>query len=174
MGMAVLLGKNIYNIAELLEKEVLKALHGNETFEWLYHMLQILDSGDINGYDELSKKMDASNPNQQVVIKNHEQLYMKVRILAFLDLIFRKEKGDRNLTFEQIADATQLQANEAEFLIMKAMSNGLVRGIIDEVDQVVRIEWVQPRYLSQEKIKVLSDKLNNWQISAAETVKQWE
>jgi len=38
MGMAVLLGKNIFNITELLDKEILKVLIGTD-FEWLYDLL---------------------------------------------------------------------------------------------------------------------------------------
>ena len=38
IGMAVLLGKNIFNISELLDKEILNSLKGSD-FEWLYHML---------------------------------------------------------------------------------------------------------------------------------------
>jgi len=46
MGMAVLLGKNIFNIAELLDKELLQSLVGTD-FEWLYDLLQALGRGQI-------------------------------------------------------------------------------------------------------------------------------
>lgn len=35
MSMSILLGKNVFNIAELLDKEVIKSLVGSD-FEWLY------------------------------------------------------------------------------------------------------------------------------------------
>jgi len=38
MGMAVLLGKNIFNIAELLDKEILQSLVGTD-FQWLFDLL---------------------------------------------------------------------------------------------------------------------------------------
>ena len=44
MGMAVLLGKNIYNIAELLDKEILSSLVGSD-FQWLYDLLMTLGRG---------------------------------------------------------------------------------------------------------------------------------
>lgn len=46
MGMAVLIGKNIFNITELLDKEILNSLKGTE-FEWLFHLLQALGRGQI-------------------------------------------------------------------------------------------------------------------------------
>jgi len=49
MGMSVLLGKNIYNITELLDKDVLNSLKGTD-FEWLYHLLQHLGNGQITDF----------------------------------------------------------------------------------------------------------------------------
>jgi len=44
MGMAVLLGKNIFNITELLDKEILHCLIGSD-FQWLYDLLTTLGKG---------------------------------------------------------------------------------------------------------------------------------
>ena len=46
MGMSILLGKNVYNISELLDKEVINSLVGSD-FEWLYHMMKTLGQGKI-------------------------------------------------------------------------------------------------------------------------------
>jgi len=44
MGMSILLGKNVFNISELLDKEVINSLIGSD-FEWLYHMMNTLGQG---------------------------------------------------------------------------------------------------------------------------------
>jgi 26S proteasome regulatory subunit N9 len=41
---------------------------------------------------------------------------------------------------------------EVEFLVMKALSRGLVRGSIDQVNQLVSITWVQPRVLDRKQV----------------------
>jgi len=41
MGMSILLGKNVYNISELLDKDIINSLVGTE-FEWLFHMMRNL------------------------------------------------------------------------------------------------------------------------------------
>ncbi|KAH7932873.1 hypothetical protein HPB49_003965 [Dermacentor silvarum] len=40
---------------------------------------------------------------------------------------------------------------QVEVLVMKALSLGLVRGTIDQVDGQVHMQWVQPRVLSREQ-----------------------
>ena len=38
-------------------------------------------------------------------------------------------------------------------LVMRALSLGLVKGTIDEVDESVHMTWVQPRVLNTEQVK---------------------
>ena len=44
-------------------------------------------------------------------------------------------------------------------LVMRALSLGLVKGTIDEVDESVHMTWVQPRVLNTEQVKLCT--LNN-------------
>ena len=62
MGMSILLGKNVFNITELLDKDIINSLKGTQ-FEWLYDMMCSLGYGRI---DEFNKTV-ASN---QEYIKN--------------------------------------------------------------------------------------------------------
>ena len=45
---------------------------------------------------------------------------------------------------------------------MRAMSLGLIKGIIDEVDSVVNITWIQPRVLDTGRIGLLVEQLGGW------------
>lgn len=51
IGMSVLLGKSIYNISELLDKDILNSLLGTD-FEWLYHLLQTVGQGKIDDFNK--------------------------------------------------------------------------------------------------------------------------
>lgn len=42
---------------------------------------------------------------------------------------------------------------QVELLVMKALSVGLVRGSIDEVDKRVHMTWVQPRVLDLQQVR---------------------
>ena len=91
-------------------------------------------------------------------------LNQKVRILAFLELLFNCGKDERCLTFTQIAENCMIQSEQVEMLVMKAMSLELVRGSIDEVDQTVQITWIMPRYLSVDHLQVLVNRLDEWEL----------
>uniref|UniRef100_A0A8C9JYI5 26S proteasome non-ATPase regulatory subunit 13 n=1 Tax=Panthera tigris altaica TaxID=74533 RepID=A0A8C9JYI5_PANTA len=51
---------------------------------------------------------------------------------------------------------------EVELLVMKALSVGLVKGSIDEVDKRVHMTWVQPRVLDLQQIAGMKDRLEFW------------
>jgi 26S proteasome regulatory subunit N9 len=53
-------------------------------------------------------------------------------------------------------------ATQVEWMLMRAMSLGLLRGSIDEVESTVNVTWVQPRVLNVGEIQQLNDQLGVW------------
>jgi 26S proteasome regulatory subunit N9 len=49
-----------------------------------------------------------------------------------------------------------------EWVLMRAMSLGLLRGSLDEVAGTVNVTWVQPRVLNVAQIARLSEQLGVW------------
>ncbi len=45
---------------------------------------------------------------------------------------------------------------------MKALSLKLIRGVIDELDSTVTINWVQPRVLGMPQITKMKEKMSKW------------
>ena len=76
-------------------------------------------------------------------------LEQKVRIIAFLEMVFQSGKDERNISFRRISEVCQIESADVELLVMKAMSLELIRGCIDEVAQTVEVNWVKPRYLNK-------------------------
>lgn len=52
MGMSIMLGKKVFNLSELLDKEIINVLVGTE-FEWMYHLLKALGTGQISEFNRL-------------------------------------------------------------------------------------------------------------------------
>lgn len=51
---------------------------------------------------------------------------------------------------------------QVDWVLMRAMSLGLIRGSIDEVDQTVNVTWIQPRVLDKGSIQLLCSQLDDW------------
>lgn len=56
-------------------------------------------------------------------------------------------------------------------MVMKAMSLNLVRGTIDEVEQLAHIDWIMPKYLNEHHLNIMSNKLREWEDKMEEVVK---
>jgi len=82
--------------------------------------------------------------------------------MALIEAVFKRNAHNRTMTFQTIAEETKLPKDEVEHLVMKALSLKLIRGDIDQVDEKVNIDWVQPRVLSRPQIGQLADKLTLW------------
>ena len=50
IGMSILLGKNVFNISELLDKDVINSLVGTD-FEWLHTLMRSLGKGQISEFE---------------------------------------------------------------------------------------------------------------------------
>ena len=44
MGMSIMLGKKVFNLSELLDKDIINILVGTD-FEWMYHLMKTLGQG---------------------------------------------------------------------------------------------------------------------------------
>jgi 26S proteasome regulatory subunit N9 len=162
MGMSILLGKRVFNISELLDKDIINILVGTD-FEWLYHMMKTLGQGQINEFNQTVQGHQDFISKFPNIVGEMTYLEQKVRIIAFLEMIFELGKDERSISFTSIAHHCQIESNDVELLVMKAMSLDLIKGTIDEVAQVVHIDWCQPRYLSKSHLQIMSKKMDNWE-----------
>jgi 26S proteasome regulatory subunit N9 len=84
--------------------------------------------------------------------------------MSLISLIFALPTSARSsIPFNTISSSTHIPVSEVEHLIMKALSLNLVKGEIDEIDNVVRVHWVQPKVLDVDSIKQLGERLDEWQ-----------
>ncbi|XP_052170402.1 26S proteasome non-ATPase regulatory subunit 13 homolog B-like [Diospyros lotus] len=161
LSLAALLGENIYNFGELLAHPIIKSLVGTKV-EWLYYILEAFNSGDLIRYQELCQVHRAALSAQPALVENEKKLLEKINILCLMEIIFSRPSEDRTIPLSIIAQRTKLTVEDVEYLLMKSLSVHLIEGIIDQVDGIVHVSWVQPRVLGISQIKSLRERLDNW------------
>jgi len=157
LSLAALLGDKVFNFGELLAHKVLDSLKGGEN-EWLIDILFAFNSGDVAKFRALKPKWST----QPDLAANESLLFEKVCLLCLMEMTFRREATARQISFAEIAASTTLPVDQVEMLIMKALSQGLVKGRIDEVDQTVSLTWVQPRVLDKQQLVTMTKKIDSW------------
>mmetsp|Transcript_4865 Transcript_4865/g.5270 ORF Transcript_4865/g.5270 Transcript_4865/m.5270 type:complete len:392 (-) Transcript_4865:49-1224(-) len=161
LGIAALIGKEIYNFGELTTHPILKSLEGTG-HQWLATMLKIFNEGDIVQYKKFLNEYAGQLKEQLDLVNNQATLEAKIAVLSLIQLVFSKPSDDRTITFDTIAKHTQLPVDHVERLVMKAQSLKLIRGTIDQVKQRVIVTWVQPRVLELSQVVAMTERLGEW------------
>eukprot|EP01137_Pigoraptor_chileana_P019596 Opistho-2@80820 len=165
LGLAALLADDIYNFGELLAHPILAAL-ANTDKEWLVRLLYAFNSGDIDKYGGLQPHWKA----QADLANNVMRLQQKITLLSLMELVFKRPAENRTIPFRIIAKETKLALEDVELIVMKALSLGLIRGTIDQVDEVVHVTWVQPRVLDLKQIALLQSRVKEWSLNVNKAV----
>ncbi|XP_034951257.1 26S proteasome non-ATPase regulatory subunit 13 [Chelonus insularis] len=157
LGLAALLGEGVYNLGELLAHPVLDSLRGTPN-GWLVDLLQAFNAGDIAAFEKLKPQWTKVADLAAQELK----LRQKISLLCLMEMTFKRQANNRQLTFTEISQETRLPVNEVELLVMKALAQGLVRGAIDQVAGTVNMTWVQPRVLDRNQISGMVQQLDRW------------
>jgi|UniRef100_A0AC35GJG3 26S proteasome regulatory subunit N9 len=159
LGFAALLGEDIYNFGELLAHPILNALRGTDE-GWIVDVLYSFNSGDLNKFREYENKWGVWND----INKNKENLEGKIRLLCLMEIALGRNSKNRHISFKEISEKALIEIKKVEYLVMKALSKGLVKGSIDQVNRTVHITWVQPRVLSPAQIYQMSERVGAWRV----------
>jgi 26S proteasome regulatory subunit N9 len=158
LSIAALVSDTIYNFGELLLHPILNVLAPPHQHSWLRDLLFAFNRGDLAAFDRLS-----NNLSKDPLLEQHQRfLYQKISLAALTELVFRQPPHDRAMTFKTISQETKVKQDEIEHLIMKALSLGLLRGKIDQVAEIARINWVQPKVLERSQIEGMRARLKEW------------
>lgn len=167
LSLAAILGEGIYNFGELLMHSILNSLN-NTNDQWLVELLYAFNKGDLAKFEAL-KPLWA----QQADLKAAEvKMRQKICLLCLMEMSFTRPANNKQLKFDEVATKTKLPEGEVELLVMRALSLGLVKGSIDQIDRKIFISWVQPRVLDHEQIKMMRVRLDAWSVEVNKMVGQ--
>jgi 26S proteasome regulatory subunit N9 len=161
MCSAMLIGEKLYNFAELIEKSFFKLMPGSK-YEWISNLILSFNSAKVDQFLSMVQQNEKQIKDNPVLRNKYEFLQIKIRIAALLELIFQKNKNERTITFEEIYKVCDTNDDNIEYICMKALSHGLIKGYIDDVEKKLVVNWIQPKYLEKEKIVMLEDRFTSW------------
>lgn len=152
MALAALLGDEIFNFGELLQHPIINCIEPSK--RWVVDLLGAFNSGDLAAYEALQPQWST----QPDLVTHALDLRKKIALMCLMEMTFKSH--DSILTFEQIATTARVELADVEMLVMRALSLGLVKGNIDQVDGRVHLWWVQPRVLNRAQIVSLRSRLD--------------
>jgi 26S proteasome regulatory subunit N9 len=162
-----LLGKDVYNFGELLLSNILKDLESTED-AFLVQMVEAFNQGSLKDFENLSVHW-----RRVPELQNNETfLRRKIVLLCLMEMVFHRPPNQRTFTFHEVAQSTLLPVEEVEALIIHALSKGLLKGRIDEVDKKVNFTWLKPRVLDMRQIASMTCRFKDLVVAAADTTKE--
>eukprot|EP00771_Trimastix_marina_P000208 gnl/Trimastix_PCT/1217.p1 GENE.gnl/Trimastix_PCT/1217~~gnl/Trimastix_PCT/1217.p1 ORF type:complete len:373 (-),score=117.32 gnl/Trimastix_PCT/1217:9-1106(-) len=161
LGLAAILAKDVFSFGELIAHPIFERLTASPR-AWIAELLTVLNAGDLSGYEVAVAAHQQAMQTQPALVQNASTLADKIRILAFTNLIFSMPADQRVVPFGLIAETSHVSEDAVEHLVMRALALGLIRGRIDQVARVVRVEWVQPRVLTLPQVEQLRAKMQQW------------
>lgn len=160
IGIAALVGTDVYNFGEVVSRPIVQSMRGTKQ-EWLLQLIEAFNNGDLAKFDRVCQDASAEMNAQQVLVAQQEFLKQKITILSLMELAFSRSL-EHSIPFSDIEKACRLPEKEVEYLLMRCMSLGLISGVIDNVDSCVSITRVQPRVLERKSIGQMATRLDTW------------
>ena len=161
MALAALISEGVYNFGEVLGTPVLHVLKSTPN-SWLHDLVVALHRGSIDDFNSIVDANRETYFQQPSLSNKHEEMKQKVVLLSLMNMVFERASNDRTLNFIDIADRSRIPLNQVEWVLMRAMSLGLIEGSIDEITQTTNITWVQPRHMDIVQVGQLSTQLHSW------------
>ena len=171
MSLAALTGEGVYNFGEVVHsnKVILSALEGTDN-EWLVKLMYASANGDVSELDNISNKYANSIAAQPALVNRANVVKEKIALLALVNMVFERDSHDRTLKFDDIATRIQIPIYQVELFIMRALSLGLIKGSMDQVDGTVDVTWVMPRVLDSTQMSALADRFGEWAVKVSKTI----
>ena len=161
MCSAMLIGEKLYNFEELIEKDFFKLMKGSK-YDWISNLILSFNSAKVDQFLSMVDQNKKNIEENEILKGKSDLLPIKIRIAALLELIFQKNKSERVISFDEICKVCMTEEDKIEYISMKALSHGLIKGYIDQADKKLFVNWIQPKYLGKEKIGILKDRMTAW------------
>ena len=170
LSLAALTGEGVFHFGEVVNSvEILQVLEGTPN-AWLMELMKCCAQGDVDKFMQVTSQSDVREKieAQPALMARADTVKEKITLLSLVNLIFERPANERNLSFDDIAMRCKLSdTGDVEKLVMRALSLGLIRGSMDQVDQLVFVTWVMPRVLDLNQMTALSCRFGEWAVKSS-------
>ncbi|KAF9961519.1 hypothetical protein BGZ72_003357 [Mortierella alpina] len=150
---------NVLNFENLLKVDAIQHLKS----EKVYELLSVFMSGNVQDFRALTAK------NAGLVKElglDEEDTLRKIRLLSLASL--GSENLTRELSYQEIAKALEVEETEVELWVIDVIRAGLVEAKLNQVSKVVIISRSIYRTFGTAQWQQLSQRLNGWKQSLAD------
>jgi len=191
---AALVGEGIYNFGEVNALPILQSLAGTPN-AWMIDLLRVFQTGDLTAFAALSTARAADIARVPALVSHSSVVREKITLLRLMELSASRPAHGRALSFADVAASCTVGVDAVESLAMRAISLGLLKGTLDEVDQVsmtqqgmpivhavadppaptphpqiFHVTFVAPRVLSIDQLRTLKGSVDEWRVKARQTL----
>lgn len=168
VSIAAIVAEGVYNFGDVLANSILSVLKGTDD-EWLLQMLEAFNHGDQASFAKIVSEKEGPILAADEALSS-AAVRQKLSLLCVIGVIFNTPADQRTISFADIAKATALSIDEVELVLMKSISLGLIKGVIDQVSQNVIATWVRPRVLDNVQLESLRGRMEEWQGKVGQTL----
>ncbi|KAF9112883.1 hypothetical protein BGX27_002640 [Mortierella sp. AM989] len=151
----------VLNFENLLKIDAVQHLKS----EKIYGLLSIFMNGNIQDYRTFVAKSENTDVVKELRL-NEEETLRKIRLLSLASL--GSENLSRDLSYQEIAKALEVDENDVELWVIDVIRAGLVEAKLNQVSKVVIISRSIYRTFGTQQWQQLSQRLNGWKQSLAE------
>ena len=141
---------------------------------WLSELLAAFQTGDIDRFNGIVGAHRAEFDAQPALVAASAAIKEKLTLLAVMELAATKPPSARTISFDELARETRLPLDQMEWVLMRALSLGLIAGKIDEVARCVHVSFLKPRVLDAKQINAVKEKAEAWRGRAKEMLRYLE
>jgi len=168
LSMAALTGDGVYNFGEVVQHPILQCLVGTAN-AWLVELMEASAAGDVAAFKAVSTRHAAEIAAQPALTGRAQMVQEKITLLAMVHMIFERPSSERTLRLADIALRIEMAEDQVELVVMRALSLGLIRGSMDQVDGTVEVTWVMPRVLDAAQLSDLAGRFGEWAVKVSQT-----
>ncbi|KAJ0798386.1 putative proteasome component (PCI) domain, winged helix DNA-binding domain superfamily [Helianthus annuus] len=149
---------------DLLEMPAVAQLEKDNKYASVYQLLKIFQTQRLDAYLDFYTTNSALLQSYGLV---HEECIAKMRLMSIVDLA-SNESG--RIPYSSIKDTLQIEADDVETWVVKAITAKLIDCKMDQMNQVIRVSRYTERVFGHHQWQALREKLATWRGNIANVI----